>query len=359
MDLQLLLPPEVSPNRPTQRTPAASSVRIVQEEVGGFDADPLNYWREVILRNFADVEVRAADRSDFHGRVSARHSEAGRLSLIVAAEQSVQRRYREPRTAYEDVFFVVLMNQGTQAMEQDGRAVLLEPGDIAMYDATRPHRLAFSGEWSEVVLSVPRALLQAQVARTELCTARKLPATSPLGCMLADSIRSWMSQLSRIQEDAMPVLMRHTSALLGLAFAAEGFVPPETKSRLAALERIKSFVEQHLSNPSLGSQFVAEGTGLSPRYINRLFESEGTSLMRYVLEARLARCRLELEDPRFAALGITEVAMRWGFNNLSHFSRTFHERYGMSPSVWRCHGGTAGRAEIALRAAGGMQVGGG
>jgi AraC-like DNA-binding protein len=150
--------------------------------------------------------------------------------------------------------------------------------------------------------------------------------------------------ISRIHEDAMPELMRHTSALLGLAFAAEGFVPPETKSRLAALERIKRFVELHLSNPSLGSQFVAEGTGLSPRYINRLFEREGTSLMRYVLEARLARCRLELEDPRFGALGITEVAMRWGFNNLSHFSRTFHERYGMSPSAWR--GVIARSAEI-------------
>lgn len=337
MDLRLLLPPDA----PTGRGPDKPLVRIVQEEVGGFDADPLDYWREVILRNFADVEVRAADRRDFHGQVQARHSDAGRLSLIVAAQQSVQRRYREPRTAYEDVFFVVLMNQGTQAMEQDGRAVLLEPGDIAMYDATRPHRLAFDENWSEVVLSVPRALLQAQVARTELCTARKLPSTSPLGCMLGDAIRSWVSQLTRVQDDAMPVLMRHASALLGLAFAAEGYVPPETKSRLAALERIKSFVGHHLSNPSLGSQFVAEGTGLSPRYINRLFESEGTSLMRYVLEARLARCRLELEDPRFAALGITEVAMRWGFNNLSHFSRTFHERYGMSPSAWKSCGGSA------------------
>ena len=352
MDLRLLLPPDT----PIQSSPGASSVSIVEEEVGGFDADPLDYWREVILRNFADVEVRAADRSDFHGRVSARHSDAGRLSLIVAAQQSVQRRYREPRTAYEDVFFVVLMNHGTQAMEQDGRAVLLEQGDIAMYDATRPHRLAFSGEWSEVVLSVPRALLQTQVARTELCTARKLPSTSPLGCMLADSIRSWMSQFSRLHEDTMPVLMRHASALLGLAFAAEGFVPSGTKSRLAALERIKSFVKHHLSNPSLGSQFVAEGTGLSPRYINRLFESEATSLMRYVLEARLAQCRLELEDPRFAALGITEVAMRWGFNNLSHFSRTFHERYGMSPSAWRCHGGAAWRTEIVPTAVQGMHV---
>lgn len=343
MDLRRFFPP------PQTSSEERSLSRVVQEEVGNLDGDPLEYWREVILRNFADVEVSAAERGGFHGRVNACHSDAGRLSVIVAAEQSVQRRYREPRTAYEDVFFVVLMNQGTQAMEQDGRTVLLQPGDIAMYDATRPHRLAFSGEWSEVVLSVPRALIQAQVARTELCTARKIVPTSPLGCMLSDSIRSWTSQISRIDDDAMPVLMSHTSALLGLAFAGEGFIPPETKSRLAALERIKRFVEHHLSNPSLGSQFVSEGIGLSTRYINRLFEREGTSLMRYVLEARLERCRLELADPQFGVLGITEVAMRWGFNNLSHFSRSFHERHGMAPSAWRRHCVIAGGTESAPR----------
>ena len=32
---------------------------------------------------------------------------------------------------------------------------------------------------------------------------------------------------------------------------------------------------------------------------------------------------------------IGEIAFAWGFNDLSHFGRTFRERYGLSPRDWR------------------------
>jgi AraC-like DNA-binding protein len=32
---------------------------------------------------------------------------------------------------------------------------------------------------------------------------------------------------------------------------------------------------------------------------------------------------------------ITEIAFGWGFNELTHFSRAFKERYGVSPRDWR------------------------
>ncbi|MCA8093742.1 helix-turn-helix domain-containing protein [Burkholderia anthina] len=28
-------------------------------------------------------------------------------------------------------------------------------------------------------------------------------------------------------------------------------------------------------------------------------------------------------------------AVRWGFNDMSHFSRAFRERFAMSPRAWR------------------------
>ncbi|MCJ9728672.1 AraC family transcriptional regulator [Bradyrhizobium sp. PRIMUS42] len=32
---------------------------------------------------------------------------------------------------------------------------------------------------------------------------------------------------------------------------------------------------------------------------------------------------------------MTDVALRWGFNDLSHFSRSFRRRFGMSPREYR------------------------
>ncbi len=80
---------------------------------------------------------------------------------------------------------------------------------------------------------------------------------------------------------------------------------------------------------------VAAGVGLSPRYINDLFRDEGTSLMRHVWRRRLENCRKDLANPAHAGQRLTEIAFHWGFNDLSHFSRAFRQRFGCSPREYR------------------------
>ena len=51
-----------------------------------------------------------------------------RISEIYASEQAVIRRYRQARSEYEDKYFGVLMLEGSQSVEQDGKIVTLRPG---------------------------------------------------------------------------------------------------------------------------------------------------------------------------------------------------------------------------------------
>jgi AraC-like DNA-binding protein len=64
----------------------------------------------------------------------------------------------------------------------------------------------------------------------------------------------------------------------------------------------------------------------------------------FILESRLHVCKEALIDPAFQRLQISEIAFRWGFNSLSHFCRTFRQRYGASPGDVRraAPSGTAG-----------------
>ncbi len=52
------------------------------------------------------------------------------------------------------------------------------------------------------------------------------------------------------------------------------------------------------------------------------------------MERRLEHCRKELScyGP---SKNITEIAYRWGFNDSAHFSRSFKNRYGISPKQYR------------------------
>jgi len=72
--------------------------------------------------------------------------------------------------------------------------------------------------------------------------------------------------------------------------------------------------------------------GCTPRFIQRLFEFEGTSLTDYLLAERLALAHRMLTDPRRDGDKISAIALDAGFGDLSYFNRVFRRRYGDTPS---------------------------
>ena len=74
---------------------------------------------------------------------------------------------------------------------------------------------------------------------------------------------------------------------------------------------------------------------MTPRYVQRLFETEGTTFSAYLLGQRLALAQRMLSDPRYAGWSITAIAFEAGFGDLSYFARAFRSRYGATPSDFR------------------------
>jgi AraC-like DNA-binding protein len=63
-----------------------------------------------------------------------------------------------------------------------------------------------------------------------------------------------------------------------------------------------------------------------------LFESDGTTFSRFLLDQRLARAHRMLSNPVLAERTISTIAYEAGFGDLSHFNRAFRRRYGAAPS---------------------------
>jgi AraC-like DNA-binding protein len=80
---------------------------------------------------------------------------------------------------------------------------------------------------------------------------------------------------------------------------------------------------------NLSLSLLAAEAGMSPFYFARVFsELVGEPPHRYLVRARLQHAARLL---RAGAL-VTEAAVRSGFPNVNHFSKTFHMRYGGPPS---------------------------
>ena len=82
------------------------------------------------------------------------------------------------------------------------------------------------------------------------------------------------------------------------------------------------------SDPALGTQAVAVATGLSARYINKLFEQEDSSLMRYILRRRLHGCMRDLKDPAQAQRTLKTLAMAVAFVGMMFVPQAFAQEFG-------------------------------
>jgi YesN/AraC family two-component response regulator len=98
------------------------------------------------------------------------------------------------------------------------------------------------------------------------------------------------------------------------------------------IHRALAFMHTHLSEPmSLGG--IAREAGLSRFHFCRLFHHEtGTSFHVYLQRLRVSRALELLRDPY---LRVSEVAYAVGFNDVSHFDRTFRKAVGQSPTEYR------------------------
>ena len=91
-------------------------------------------------------------------------------------------------------------------------------------------------------------------------------------------------------------------------------------------------IVDNLEKRELSITNVALRFSVTPRYIQKLFESDGTTFTEYVLERRLLEANRLLSDSRLAKRSISDVAFKVGFGDLSYFTRAFRRRFGMTPS---------------------------
>lgn len=111
----------------------------------------------------------------------------------------------------------------------------------------------------------------------------------------------------------------------------------------ARLELAKREILKQLHDPALGVTAIARGQGVTPRYLQRLFEGEGQTFTEFLRDSRLDLAFARLDDAARSGDGISMIAFDCGFSDLSHFNRSFRRRFGRTPSDVRAEAMLKGR----------------
>jgi AraC-like DNA-binding protein len=291
-----------------------------------------SYWREVVCQAVLNVATEAPQQR-FQARLSGRKFGDLRFAAFASTGHDIVRSMRHTTCFPEDDYLISLQRGGRSLISQGDAAFTLEPGEIAIVDGQKPFHIAFPRPVSRLIAVVPRRALDMRAPWLRKRPHRKIARDAPYADIARRHLLRLAAMEETLHEGEARLLTENLCNLLTLATMQD--VPPTVLPPDVQLEAMLAFCRQHLSDPDLSPQRVASRFGVSVRTLHLRFERLGCSFGRWVLENRLDRCGEALRDPLQRASSISEIAYRYGFNDLSHFSKAFRTRFDAAPRQWR------------------------
>jgi AraC family transcriptional activator of tynA and feaB len=301
-----------------------------------FHVESVDVWHEVICAHVLEaqcVEIGPDFKVDF---TISRNPEA-QLSRVRSVAHRWQRLEKHLRNSSQDSVVFCLQLSGSAVHIQDGREIILRPGDISCSDTTRPLEMKLPGAFEQLLVHVPRPVITAALGPTQQFTALELSQRTPVGSVLASFLRSVNSVLDHVSEPAAEQLSTIAASLIVATLAEQSELKLDHPSwpKHALLYRAQLYMQQNFRNPDLTPTLVAAALKVSVRYLQTIFQELGKTPSEYLWGCRLEGSKKDLENPAFAAMSISDVAWRNGFIDLSHFSTRFKQAFDATPRELR------------------------
>ncbi len=299
------------------------------------ERDQFSYWREVLCEAYIALDPIRPTTGAFAGRVTAHPLSAINVTTIASTRQQIIRGQSEISRMPKEVYFLNLQTRGQCRMCQDGREALIGPGEFSVVDSTKPYLNDYcSDDWEQLSFRIPRHVLRPRLRNPEQATAMRVPGLGGMGGVAVEFLRSLTQNVERLTPMATGI-SESMIDIVALALGAHSTTEEASQfgARQAMYESILNYINTHIADPEISPVKAAAFFRVSPRYVHKLLEHGGKSFGRIVLERRLERCAKELAS--LSGASVSEIALRWGFNDLSHFSRTFRQQFGVSPRDYR------------------------
>jgi AraC-like DNA-binding protein len=310
-------------------------------------AERRDYWSAGIAERFFPMHVESVGAPSFEARLASGQIGPVQVQSIQGLAHRVARTQRMIARADPECILLYLMTRGTIHIEQDDRGCALRPGDIACQDTSRPSTFEGQEGFEVLVFSLPKWFIGAESEGISRRSATRVD--SGLG-RLAGPATPFLAQLARITtsgggisgpdgDGAAEMLLPLLRSMYGTRETSDPRSRPEV-----LLARMQRYVMDHLHEPELGPERIAQAFYVSTRYVHKIFASSGTAVSSWIRERRFEGAVGELR--RSPETTIAAAATRWGYRHPASFSRAFREVHGCAPRDARHLPETAGKTTL-------------
>lgn len=311
-----------------------TSVRLSTDEVPAIEREGIA--REVFGRQIMRLDGGPIPGRPFHMDIKLRMF--AQLKLVSGPVRGLDtRRTKELLSDGNDDVFLAIGQRGQMIIRQRECEVDVGSGKAFVGSCGELGHFVHVG-CEAIRIMVPRRVLLPFVPHLDDRLATTLQSQN-------ESLRLLIAYIGELDEERLAkapelshLAVSHVHDLMALAIGAgrdAGVFAAGRGLRAARTHAVKATIAALIGPRAISGEEVAAQHGISPRYMRKLFECEGTSFSAYVVEQRLLRAWRMLTAPRYAPLTISTIAYDVGFGDLSYFNRVFRRRFGASPSEIR------------------------
>jgi AraC-like DNA-binding protein len=271
----------------------------------------------------------AHESNSFAGKVRTRRVFGFVATDLKCNATRVERSALDIRRDDMAYFYAVVQLTGGSIVIQDDRIVEIAAGDVVLLDSTKPvlftpapqHRDA---QW--LSLQLPRRTLLSHLGFEPRGGERGCGQAARLLCQLAlDPVNDTEPAADRF----MPLVIYD---LVGALFAPPA--QPGSRHNDKLFVRACDIIKDRFADPDISPREVATETGISLRYLQKLFTARGSTCSRYISSLRLDRAAHLIERRASMKTGqpLSDIAYTCGFRDYTHFARGFRQRFGTAPN---------------------------
>lgn len=289
----------------------------------------LDFWVDMVCDRFTLLQCKTEQEENFFG--SLRSSSLGNIKFteITSSAQEVHRGPSEISRLPDGEFAINIQISNQSLANQYRKGCAMQVFDLFFYDTTEPFFLSFHQTFKQVVLQIPKAVLSQYISSPEEYSGTHLPSSNSMVYILSQHIITTARQLDVLDASEKAILEPELLRLISYTLMNKSFtgISNNRRQKYSIQQRVKTLIEQQLTDPGLTPQKIADQLGISRRHLYSIFK---IPVSKYILNRRLELCALALKDSSHEEKSVTQIIYDYGFNNASHFSKCFKLKYGIT-----------------------------
>lgn len=293
-------------------------------------------WNDLYSSRMSRCEFVPADETGFTAELSISKIGPVKLARLAVGRCSVERTRKHLGNAPR-LYSFVLQTRGSSVFHHYGHEARLSEGDLVLYDTGMPYYFQTSQPSETIMVRVQPELLREYMPSLEqfcgLHLSRSVGITNTVSAMVK-SLADPLDFTARPDHEGR--VARSLLEMISISYTM-GFDFRPLASAVVWRRRnlVVRYIENHLHDPALTAESVADGVHLSSRYLRAIFAESGEKLSDYIRRRRVDECARKLRDPAWSGHTLMDIAFSCGFNSAAHFSRCFRERFDRSPTEYR------------------------